>query len=137
MANAIHGRNGDFRIDDSGGSLRDISRHVMSVSMDRDAPEIDTTTYQATAREFIADFSGATISIEGNANSTVMGYLHGIVGQAAGSFQWGPEGTTAGYRKMTGECVCTKVAENTAAAGQQNKFTATFRVDGAITFGTY
>lgn len=137
MANAVHGRLGDFRIDDSGGTLRDISRYVTNVSLDRDAPEIDVTTFQATAREFIADFDGATISIEGNAHATVMGYLHPIVGQAAGTFNWGPEGTATGKRKMTGECVCTKVTETAVPAGAQNKFTATFRIDGAITFTTY
>lgn len=137
MANAVHGRLGDFRIDDSGGTLRDISTHVSKVTMNRDAPEIDTTTFQNGSRDYIADFDGATISIEGNANATVMGYLHPIVGAAAGTFNWGPEGTTGGYRKMTGECVCTGVVEDTAATGQQNKFTATFRVSGAITFTTY
>jgi hypothetical protein len=137
MANAVHGRLGDFRIDDSGGTLRDISNHVNNVSLNRDAPEIDTTTFQDTSKTFIADFDGASISIEGNANATVMGYLHPIVGQAAGTFNWGPEGTASGKRKMTGECVCTGVTENAVPAGKQNTFTATFRVDGAITFTTY
>lgn len=137
MSNAVHGRLGDFRIDDSGGTLRDISNHVNKVTLNRDAPEIDTTTFQDTSKTYIADFDGATISIEGNSNATVMGYLHPIVGQAAGSFQWGPEGTASGKRKMTGECVCTGLNEDVAPTGKQNTFTATFRVDGAITFGTY
>lgn len=137
MSNAVHGRLGSFSIDDSGGSLRDISAHVNSVNLNRDAPEIDTTTFQNTAKTYIADFDGAEITIEGNANSTVMGYLHPIVGQAAGSFAWGPEGTASGKRKMTGECVCTGVTESAVPQGKQNTFTAKFRVDGAITFGTY
>jgi hypothetical protein len=137
MANAIHGRLGDFRIDNLAGSLQDISTHVNKVSMNRDAPEIDTTTFQNGSRDYIADFDGAEISIEGNANATVMGILHPIVGQAAGTFNWGPEGTASGKRKMTGEAVCTGVNEDAAATGQQNKFTAKFRVSGAITFTTY
>jgi len=138
MSNAVHGRLTDFRIDDSGGTLRDISNHVNKVSLNRDAPEIDVTTFQDTARSYIADFDGAEINIEGNANATVMGYLHPVVGQAATlSFQYGPEGTATGKRKMTGECVCTGLTEDGAPAGQQNKFTAKFRVAGAITFSTY
>lgn len=137
MSNAVHGRLGSFSIDDSGTTLRDISAHVNSVNLNRDAPEIDTTTFQDTAKTYIADFDGAEISIEGNANATVMGYLHPIVGQAAGSFVWGPEGTASGKRKMSGECVCTGVTESAAPQGKQNMFTAKFRVDGAITFGTY
>lgn len=137
MANGVHGRLGDFRIDDSGGTLRDISNYVSSVSLNRDAPEIDTTTFQDTAKTYIADFDGAELSIEGNSHATVMGYLHPIVGQAAGTFNWGPEGTASGKRKMTGECVCTGVTENAVPQGKQNMFTAKFRVSGSITFTTY
>ena len=137
MANGVHGRLGDFRIDDSGATLRDISNYVSSVSLNRDAPEIDTTTFQDTAKTYIADFDGAELSIEGNSHATVMGYLHPIVGQAAGTFNWGPEGTASGKRKMTGECVCTGVTENAVPQGKQNMFTAKFRVSGSITFTTY
>lgn len=137
MSNAVHGRLGRFSIDDIGGTLRDISAHVNKVTLNRDAPEIDTTTFTNTARTYLADFDGAEVMIEGNANATVMGYLHPIVGQAAGTFEWGPEGNATGKRKMSGECVCTSVTEDTAPQGQQNKFTAKFRVDGAITFNTY
>lgn len=138
MANGVHGRLGDFRIDDSGGTLRDISNYVASVSLNRDAPEIDTTTFQDTSKTYIADFDGAEISIEGNANATIMGYLHPIVGQAATvTFNWGPEGTASGKRKMTGEAVCTGVTENAVPQGKQNMFTSKFRVSGSITFTTY
>lgn len=138
MSNAVHGRLGVFKVDDSGGTLRDISNHVNKITLNRDAPEIDVTTFQDTARSYIADFDGAEINIEGNANSTVMGYLHPIVGQTATvSFEYGPEGSATGKRKMTGEAVCTGVTEDTAPVGTQVKFTAKFRVFGAITFGTY
>lgn len=138
MSNAVHGRLGDFRIDDSGGTLRDISNHVNSVNLNRDAPEIDVTTFQDTARTYIADFDGATLTIEGNANATVMNYLNGILGLTTTStFNWGPEGTGTGKRKMTGECVCTNLTDGAVPQGRQNNFTATFRVSGAITFTTY
>ena len=137
MANAVHGRLTDFRIDNIGGVLQDISRYVNKVSMDRDAPEIDVTNFQAGSREFIADFDGAEITIEGHAIAAVMNILHPLVGQAAGTFNWGPEGTATGKSKRTGEVVCTNVHEEGAAVGQANKYTAKFRVDGAITFTTY
>jgi hypothetical protein len=138
MANGIHGRLTDFRLDDSGGTLRDISNYVNKVSLNRDAPEIDTTTFQDTARTYISDFDGAEISFEGNAHAIVMGYLHPVLGQAATlTFNYGPEGTASGKRKMTGEAVLTALAEDGQATGQQNKFTAKLRVVGAITFTTY
>lgn len=138
MANGIHGRLTDFRLDDSGGTLRDISNYVNKVSLNRDAPEIDTTTFQDTAKTYISDFDGAEISFEGNSHATVLGYLHPVLGQAATlTFNYGPEGTASGKRKMTGEAVLTSLTEDGQATGQQNKFTAKLRVVGAITFTTY
>jgi hypothetical protein len=137
MSNAVHGKLTDFRIDDSGGTLRDISNHVNKATLSRSAPEIDVTTFQDTARTYIPDFDGATLSVEGNCNATVMGYLHGILGLATTStFNYGPEGTASGKRKMTGECVCIDVNED-GGVGKQNTFTAQFRISGAVTFTTY
>lgn len=138
MSNAVHGKLTDFRLDDSGGTLRDISAYTNKVSLSRESPEIDVTTFQDTARTYILDFDGATLSVEGNSSATVMGYLHGVLGQAATlTFNYGPEGTASGKRKMTGECVMTSLVEDGAATGKQNTWSASFRVSGAITFTTY
>lgn len=136
MSNAVNSKLTDFRIDNSGGTLTDISVHCDSVQLNREAPEIDVTTFQDTARSYIADFDGAELTVSGNANATVMTVLHGIVGLNTSSFQWGAEGTATGKRKMTGETVCLSVTDG-GQIGQANKFQARFRVVGAITFGTY
>lgn len=137
MSNAVHSKNLDFRVDDSGGTLRDISNHINDIGFSGSAPEIDTTTFQDAARTFIPDFKGREISISGNANATVMGYLWGIWGlETTSTFNYGPEGTASGKRKYTGELVCVDVQEQ-GSVGSQVKFTAKFRVSGAVTETTY
>lgn len=134
---AVHGRNTIIKITDSGGTLRDISSQVKQHNLNREAPELEVTAYTASGREYIADFDGATLTFEGNAAATVMGYLHGALGVADRAFEIGPEGSTTGKRKMTGNLVLTAVNESGAAVGQANQFSCTARVSGAITFTTY
>lgn len=135
---AVHGRLTVVKVDDSGGTLRDISNQVRNSSLQNSAQEIDVTAYQDTARQYISDFPDGTFNLEGNANATVMGYLYGILGQAATvSVEYGPEGSASGKRKYTFEAVLTQLNDAGASTGQANQFTATFRVAGAVTVGTY
>ena len=137
MSNAVNAKLTDFRVDNSGGTLTDISTYLTSAQLSRSAPEIDVTTFQDTARSYIPDFDGAELSIEGNAHATVMAQLHAILGQSATvSFQYGPEGSATGKRKMTGEATLLDI-QDSGQIGQANQFTARFRVVGGITFGTY
>ena len=136
---AKRGLSADIRIDDSGGTLRDISRSVKDVNFSRDAELLDATTFQAPGgdKEFIVGFKDNKFDISGNADATVTGYLNGIAGQEATvSFQYGPEGTTTGNRKYTGECVLVSFKESTPATGL-NTFTASFQITGQVTVGTY
>lgn len=135
---AVHGKNTVVKIDDSGGTLRDITNQVTQSSLNRNAQEIDVTAYADTSREYILDFPDAMFNFEGNAAATVMGYLHGILGQdATVSVEYGPEGSGTGKRKFTFEGRLTQLNESGQAVGSQNKFTAAVRVTGAITLGTY
>lgn len=136
---AKRGLSADIRIDDSGGTLRDISRSVKQVNFSRDAELLDATTFQAPGgdKEFLVGFKDNKFDIQGNADATVCGYLNGIAGQEATvSFQYGPEGTTTGNRKYTGECVMVSFKEDTPAMGL-NTFTASFQITGQVTVGTY
>ncbi len=136
---AKRGLNADIRIDNSGGTLTDISTHVKNVNFSRDAELLDVTAFQAAGgdKEFLVGFKDNKFDIEGNANATVATHLNGIAGQEATvSFQYGPEGTTSGNRKYTGEAVMVSYRETTPATGV-NGFTASFQITGAVTVGTY
>lgn len=136
---AKRGLNADIQIDDSGGTLRDISRSVKNVNFSRDIETIDATTFQPPGgdKEFIVSFKDNKFDIEGNADATVTGYLNGIAGQEATvSFQYGPEGPTSGNRKYTGECLMTSFKEGTPVGGL-NTFTASFQITGQVTVGAY
>jgi hypothetical protein len=136
---AKRGLSADIRIDNSGGALTDISRSVKTVNFSRDAELLDATTFQAPSgdKEFIVGFKDNKFSIEGNADDVVATHLNGIAGQEATvSFQYGPEGSAAGKRRYTGECVMVSYNESTPATGL-NTFTANFQITGQVTVGVY
>ena len=88
-------------------------------------------------RLFIVGFKDNKFDISGNALAALATHLNGIAGQEASvSFQYGPEGTTSGNRKYTGECFLVSYKESTPVGGL-NTFTASFQITGAVTVGTY
>lgn len=136
---AERGISADFRLDNSGGSLTDISTKLTSVEMPQEVELYDTTTFQAAggARTYLAGFQNATISIEGLADAAIASHLIGIKGQEATvSFQYGPRGSTSTYRKFTGEAILMNYNETTDV-DDVNHFTAQLQVTGAITVGAY
>lgn len=131
----VHGKTADFRIDNSGGSLTDISTYCDNVDFPLTADTAEVTTFGDSSKEYIAGLKDATISISGSWDATADGVLAPIVG-VAGSFQYGPAGSTAGNIKFTGEAICTGYTV-TAPVGDKVSFSAEFQVTGAVTRGTY
>jgi hypothetical protein len=132
-----HGKNASFKVDNSGGTLTDISTTLNSVTFPREIETLETTSFGSSTRSYVVGFSDATISIEGSFDATVDAHLAGILGQEASvSFEYGPEGTTTGLVKYTGEALMTSY-ETSAGVGDIVSFSAEFQVTGAITRGTF
>lgn len=132
-----HGKNASFKVDNSGGTLTDISNTLNSVGFPREIETLETTSFGSSARSYVVGFSDATISIEGSFDATVDAHLAGILGQDASvSFEYGPEGTGTGAVKYTGEALMTSY-ETSAGVSDIVTYSAEFQVTGAITRGTF
>ena len=134
-----HGKSGFFSLDDSGGSVRDLSSYLNDLSFPRDAEVAETTTFGVTgsAKTYIVGLIDATISISGLFDATADGYLAGVVGHASSlSFVYGPAGNTGGFVKYTGECFLTSYEVSTAV-GDAVQASASLQVTGAITRTTF
>ena len=132
-----HGKNASFKVDNSGGSLTNISDTLNSVTFPREIETLETTSFGSSNRSYVVGFSDATVSIEGSFDATVDAHLAGILGQEASvSFEYGPEGTTAGQVKYTGESFMTSY-ETAAGVGDIVTYSAEFQVTGAITRGAF
>jgi hypothetical protein len=102
MPTFTHGKNAAFKIDDSGGTLRDISDVLTDVSISRTADVAEVSAFSNSSKAYVAGLKDATITISGSFDATVDGYLSGILG-VEGSFEFYPIGTTGGNPKASGE----------------------------------
>ncbi len=134
MPTFTHGKNAAFKIDDSGGTLRDISDVLTDVSISRTADVAEVSAFSNSSKAFVAGLKDATLTISGSFDATVDGYLSGILGEE-GSFEFYPIGTTGGNPKASGEAIMTSY-DRTPDIGGAVTFTAAFQVSGDVTEGT-
>lgn len=133
----VHGKSAVFKLDDSSGTLRDLSAYLEDVSLPRSIETAETTTFGSSAKSYITGLTDATISLSGKFDATADGYLAGVVGQAATlSFEYGPAGSTGGLVKYSGECILTSY-EIGATVGDAVTASVELQVSGAITRGTW
>jgi predicted secreted protein len=137
----LHGKSASFQIDNSAGSLTNISAYCNDVSISRSFETAETTTFGVTgsAKTYIMGLTDATISVSGsfdaNGASSVDGVLSGILGQAATvSFEYKASSvsTSATNPAYTGECFLTSY-EVSAPVGDVVTFSAEFQVTGVVT----
>lgn len=134
-----HGKNAVFKVDNSGGTLTDISAYLDDISMPRSIETAETTTFGVTggAKTYVVGLNDATISVSGKYDSTVDAHLAAVLGQEASlSFEYGAAGSTVGFIKFTGECFLTKY-DLKSPVGDVVTFSADFQITGPVTRGTY
>ena len=134
-----HGKNASFKVDNSGGTLTDISTYLNEISLPRSIETGETTSFQTSggAKTYVVGLNDSTVSISGTWDSTLDAHLAGILGQDASvSFEYGPEGTSSGSVKYTGEGLMTSY-ETSSPVADVVTFSAEFQVTGTVTRGTF
>ena len=132
-----HGKDSVFKLDNSSGTLTDISSYINSVDFPETADVAETTVLGDGNKTYIVGLKDATIAIAGLWDSTIDGILGAVVGQSATlSFEYSPEGTGSGAIKYTGECILTSYAQS-SPVGDVVAYSADFQVSGAVTRGSH
>lgn len=132
-----HGKNTVFKVDNSGGTLTDISSYLNSVTLPRSVETGETTSFGNSAKTYIVGLSDSTLSVDGTWDATVDAHLAGVLGQDASlTFEYGPEGSGSGAIKYTGECYLTSF-ETSSPVADVVKFSAEFQVTGTVTRTTF
>jgi len=135
----VHGKSAVFKLDNAAGSLVDYSTYLDDIGFPRDVETAETTTFgvAGSAKTYITGLSDATISVSGKFDATADATLSAVVGQAATlTFEYGPEGSSAGKVKYTGECILTSY-EVSASVGDVVTASLDFQVTGQITRTTF
>lgn len=136
----VHGKSAVFKIDNSSGTLTDISAYCDNIDFPQSVETAETTTFGTASKTYIVGLKDSTISVSGKwdgAVSAVDVTLAGTLGQAASlTFEYGPSGSTAGNVKYTGECYLTGYSVS-APVGDVVTFSADFQVTGNVTRTTF
>lgn len=139
----LHGHKSYFALEDSAGTtLRNISPYVTSVTFEQDNDTSDTTTFGAEGHTFIVGLTNGKITIVGLWDkSALVGsdtVFQSLIGYETNTmtFNYGPEGSTAGQKLKSGECVLESYVESDPVADLVT-FTAVLQISGSVTVTTF
>lgn len=137
-----HGKGAVFWYDDSGGTLRNLSAYIKSVSFQLSADANETTTLSKNSKTYIAGLKNATLNVDGYFDSTASTGPDAIFWAAFGSsttksFEYGPEGGSTGNIKYSGESFVTSFTPGPADVSGVVPFSATIQITGDVSKGTF
>jgi len=135
MPTFVHGKSTFFSIDDTGGTVRDISDTLTSVDFPETIDVGEVTAYGSTSKSYLVGLRDSTLSVSGLFDATVDGYFIGTE-PATRSFVFGPAGNTSGYVKYSGEAILVSYSIS-APVQDVDTFSADFQVTGNVTRGTF
>lgn len=140
MPTFVHGKSTVFKLDNSSGSITDISNVLDSVSFPKSIETADVTAFGASNKSYIVGLQDMGLSVSGKWDATVDAHLASIVGHSAtyptSSFEYGPQGSTAGQIKYLGECIVTSY-DVSSGVGDAVSFSLQLQATGAITRTTW
>jgi hypothetical protein len=126
-----HGSTAVFKVQDSGGTLRDLSAYLTSTGLPRETDVAETTTLGKTAKTYIPGLEDGSIPIEGPWEPTLDGYLDGIR-RMTRNFEYYPAGTAVGAVKYSGACILTSYEINSEVE-DANSFSGEFQITDTVT----
>jgi hypothetical protein len=131
------GKNAVIKIEDSGGSLTDVSAYLDTASLSRTAENYDVTTFGKGSHVYIAGLLDGQIPLAGPWDPTIDALLAGTLGLDANSFEYYPAGTPVGSTKpkYSGACLVTKYEISDPENGRVS-FSATVQLSDTVTRAT-
>lgn len=134
-----HGKSAVFKVGSAATptTVVDISNTLDDVTFPRPVETGETTTFGNSAKTYVVGLTDGTISISGKFDATVDAQMAGILGfDTPVSFEYGPEGSTAGRVKYSGSAILTSY-ETASPVGDVVTISGEFQVTGAVTRGTW
>lgn len=129
-----HGRYAQFSLTDSTTVARLYRNYLTNISMPRSVDTADTTVFSSSDKTSVIGARGGTIALAGKWDSTVDGYLGGIVGKNKAWIYY-PNTTAATSIKYNGYGIITAYDVVAPVAGDVT-WTANIIINGTVGRGT-
>ena len=132
----VAGKDAVFKLDNSGGSLVDLSTYITDVSHSLDTATAETTSLGKDDTTLIATIGSASLSVTGLFDATLLAHLGAVRGSSSSlSYEFYPAGTPSGLPKVSGECVLTNMSPSASVGGVEG-LSFSLECTGAQTIGT-
>jgi hypothetical protein len=138
----VHGKNAYIRLDNSAGTLTDLSSITNEVSYSQSIETADTSTYGTNAKSYITGQNDATVSLTGLFDATSATVIEGTINAliagtiASATLEFGPEGSQSGDKKYTMEVIVTSY-EIGAPVADVVSLSVEFQRTGSTTISTF
>lgn len=110
MPNFVHGRFAVFKIRDAGGTLRNLTDYLLSVSLPRSIETSETTTFGKNFKTYIPGMGDATLSLEFRWDPVIEEILSSLI-QRVTQYEYFPNGEGSGKIRYTGDCILTSLPD--------------------------
>lgn len=140
----VHGKSTVFKLDNSAGTLVDLSSYLDDVGFPQSIDTGETTTFGVAggSKTYIVGLNDRTISLSGKWDATLDAHFAAVIAaqaagtQASASFEFGPAGSAQGAVKYSGEALVTSFEVSNPVADVVT-FSAELQVTGQVTRGTW
>jgi hypothetical protein len=138
----VHGKNAYIQLDNSSGTLVDISGVSNEITWARSIDTAETSVFGANAKTYITGQNDATISMSGLYDATTAAVIEATIDalvagtNASATLVFGPEGSGSGKKKYSQETVVTSY-EIGAPVGDVVSLSVEFQRTGATTVSTF
>ena len=114
----VAGKNSVFKLDNSGGSITDLSAYITDVSVDFGDDAADVTAYGNSSKDYILTLADGSIGVTALFDATLLAHLGAVRGSSSTlSYEFYPAGTTGGLPKINGECILTSMSPGSSVGG--------------------
>jgi len=140
----VHGKSTVFKLDNSAGTLVDLSSYLDDVGFPQSIETGETTTFGVAggSKTYVVGLNDRTISLAGKWDSTLDAHVAAVIAAqadgtvASSSFEFGPAGSASGRVKYSGEALVTSF-EVTNPVGDVVTFSCELQVTGQVTRSTW
>src|SRR5262245_23573275 len=99
----VHGKKTVIKIDNAAGALQNLTAYINSSSLQRLQELLETTTFGATAKTYIAGFPDAKVPLGGFWDATLDAHMDGILGKETVTIELYPDTEASGKPVYTAE----------------------------------
>lgn len=139
MGSAVHAKKYQVKVGTSAvpATVTDRTNQFTQVDFEENAAMVDSTAFGDTDETYEVGFKNNKWTGSGNWTAALDAHFGAILGHdTAMAFELGPQGSTTGSVKYTGNCRLVSFKKS-GGVKSLNTFSVEFQVTGAVTRGTY